>query len=132
MKTTILIDVETLAIKDVRFTTRRSWDGHLGIQIFRRNAENPRSSTADRNYSLSELPKERRSLLIQPAIKHKEHNAPTKAHNARVDDDVYHQRWMSETGFSLLKKDVGEKLRSRTWHGQFRELSTECIVYNLS
>jgi hypothetical protein len=27
--------VETLAIKDVHFTTRKSWDGHIGMQIFR-------------------------------------------------------------------------------------------------
>ena len=39
---------------------------------------------------------------------------------------------MSETGFSLLKQDDGEKLRSRSWHGQFRELTRKCIVHNLS
>jgi hypothetical protein len=31
-----------------------------------------------------------------------------------MDAAVYHQRWMSETGFSLLKQDDGEKLRSRS------------------
>ena len=49
-----------------------------------------------------------------------------------MDADDYHQRWMSETGFSLLKEDDGEKLRSRSWHGQFRELTRKCIVHNLS
>ena len=39
---------------------------------------------------------------------------------------------MSETVFSLLKNDSGEKLRSRTWHGQFREMIRKCIVHNLS
>lgn len=29
------------------------------------------------------------------------------AHHARMDDEVYHQRWMSETGFSLLKEGDG-------------------------
>jgi len=36
MKTTILIDVNTLAIKDVHFTTQKAWDGHIGMQVFRR------------------------------------------------------------------------------------------------
>ena len=45
---------------------------------------------------------------------------------------VYHQRWMSETGFSLLKQDDGEKLRFRSWPGQFQELTRKCIVHNLS
>lgn len=55
-----------------------------------------------------------------------------KAHNARIDYDLYHQRTMSETVFSLLKDGEGEKLRSRSWHGQFRELTRKCIVHNLS
>jgi IS5 family transposase len=41
-------------------------------------------------------------------------------------------RPMSETVFTLLKGDESEKLRSRTWHGQFRELMRKCIVHNLS
>ena len=39
---------------------------------------------------------------------------------------------MSETGFSLLKQDDGEKLRSRSWPCQLRELSRKCIMHNLS
>ena len=38
MKTTILIDVNSLAIKDVHYTTKKAWDGHVGMQVFRRNA----------------------------------------------------------------------------------------------
>jgi IS5 family transposase len=36
---------------------------------------------------------------------------------------------MSETGFGMLK-DEGEKLRSRSWHSQLRELTRKCIVHN--
>jgi len=54
-----------------------------------------------------------------------------KTHNARMKDD-YNQRWMSETGFSQLNEDDGEKLRSQNWHGQFRELTRKCIVHNLT
>ena len=132
MKTTILIDVETLAIKDVHFTTQKKWDGHIGMQVFRRNAEDLQTLAADKNYSWSDLREECRSDSTRPLIKHKEHNGLKKAHNARIDDDLYHQRWMSETGFSVLKQDDGEKLRSRSWHGQFRELTRKCIVHNLS
>jgi len=45
-----------------------------------------------------------------------------------MDEDLYHQRTLSETAFSPLKDD-GEKLRSRSWHGQFRELTRKCIVH---
>ena len=132
LKTTILIDVNTLAIRDVDYTTRKSWDGYIGMQVFRRNAEDLRVLAADANYSWSDLREECRGESTGPLIKRKEHTPLKQAHNARMDTDAYHQRWMSETGFSLLKEDDGEKLRSRSWHGQFRELTRKCIVYNLS
>ena len=51
LKTTILIDVNSLAISDVHHTTKKAWDGHIGIQVFRRNAEDLRVLSADANYS---------------------------------------------------------------------------------
>ena len=39
---------------------------------------------------------------------------------------------MGETNFSPLNEDDGEKLRSRGWHSQSRELTRKCIVHNLS
>ena len=47
-------------------------------------------------------------------------------------NEDYNQRWMSETGFSQLKEDDGEKLRSRNWPCQLRELTRKCIVHNLT
>jgi len=37
---------------------------------------------------------------------------------------------MSEMGFSQLKEDDGEKLCSRSWHGQFRELTRKYTTHN--
>ena len=120
LKTTTLVDMNTLAIGDVHYTTRKSWDGHIGMQVFRRNAEDLQVLAADANYSWSTLREQCRGESTRPPIKHKEHTPLKQAHNARMDLDDYHQRWMRETGFSLPKEDDGEKLRSRSWHGQFR------------
>jgi len=95
------------------------------------NAEDLRVLSADANYSWGELREECRSESTRPLIKHREQTPLQKAHNARMNED-YNQRWMSETGFSQLKADDGEKLRSRSWHGQFRELTRKCIVHNLT
>ncbi len=73
MKTTILIDVNSPAIKAVHFTTQKAWDGHIGIQVFRRSAENLRVLSADANYSWSNLREECRSNSTRPLIKHREH-----------------------------------------------------------
>jgi len=72
LKTTILIDVNSLVIKDVHYTTRKSWDGPIGLQVFRRNAEDLRALTADANYSWSDLREECRAESTRPLIKHRE------------------------------------------------------------
>ncbi len=47
-------------------------------------------------------------------------------------NEDYDQCSMSETGFSQLKQNDGEKLRCRSWHGQLRELTRKCLVHNLT
>ena len=66
MKTTILVDVNSLAIKDVHFTTQKVWDGHIGMKVFRRNAEHLRVLSADANYSWSDLREECRFESTRP------------------------------------------------------------------
>jgi IS5 family transposase len=41
LKITILVDTESLAIMDAHFTTKKAYDGHVGLQVFQRNAERP-------------------------------------------------------------------------------------------
>ena len=113
-------------------TTRKSYDGHIGLQVFRRNAEDLRELLADKMYSWQPLRGTCRARATRPVIKHKELSSLKKAHNARINDDVYNQRSMSETVFAMLKTDNGGSLRSRSWHGQFRELTRKCILHNLS
>ena len=86
---------------------------------------------ADKMYSWSDLRDACRKASTRPVIKHCEQNGLKKAHNARIDDDVYNQRSMSETVFAMIKDD-GDEIRSRSWHGQFRELTRKCIVHNLT
>jgi IS5 family transposase len=112
LKTTILIGVNSLAIKDVRYTTKKAWDSHIGMQVFRRNAEDLRVLSADANYFWRDLSEECRSESTRPLIKHREQTPLQKAHNARMNED-YNLRWMSETGFSQLNEDDGEKFRER-------------------
>jgi IS5 family transposase len=117
MKTTMLIGVNSLAIKQIHYGAKKTWDGHIGMQVFRVPPEELRVLSADANYSWSDLREEYRSNSTRPLIKHRKQTPLQKAHDVRRIDD-YNQRWMSETGFSQLEKDGGGKLRSRSWHGQ--------------
>ncbi|EMA70384.1 transposase (ISH1) [Halorubrum kocurii JCM 14978] len=102
MKTAILTDVNSLAIKDAHFMTQKAWGGHIGMQVFRRTVKDLRVLSADANYSWSELREECRSNSTRPLIKHREQTPLQKAYNARLNEG-YNQRWMGETGFSQLK-----------------------------
>ena len=55
MKTTLLIDLESILIKDAHFTTKKAYDGHIGLQIFRQNAEDLQTFLADKMYSWNNL-----------------------------------------------------------------------------
>ena len=108
------------------------WSGEAAIDASGFQRDQTSYHYRDRaNYSWGELREECRSESTRPLIKHREQTPLQKAHNARMNED-YNQRWMSETGFSQLKEDDGEKLRSRSWHGQFRELTRKCIIHNLT
>jgi IS5 family transposase len=48
MKTTLLVDTESLAIMDAHFTTKKAYDGHIGLQVFRRNAGDLQTLLADK------------------------------------------------------------------------------------
>jgi len=54
-----------------------------------------------------------------------------RAHNARLDSELYGQRWMAETAFSAIKRRVGPAVRPRAWCREFRELVLNAAVYNL-
>ena len=132
LKSTLLVDTESLVIMDAHFTAKKAYDGHIGLQVLQRNAEDLQELLGDKMYSWKALREGCREESTHPVIKHCEQSSLQKAHNARINEDLYHQRTMSETVFSLLKNDGGEKLRSRTWHRQFREMIWKCIVHNLS
>ena len=54
-----------------------------------------------------------------------------KAHNARLDDQVYHCRSVVVTVFRVLKQRYGDRLRSHNWYRQFREFTPKCAVKNI-
>ena len=54
------------------------------------------------------------------------------AHNARINDDLYNQRSMTETVNSSVKRSYGSAVRAREWYREFREIVLMCLVYNIT
>ena len=98
-----------------------------------RPPERGRSATlaADKGYDKKALREELREFGIRPLIKHRIFAPYDHAHNARIDEDLYAQRSMTETVNSAVKRSLGFAVRAREWYREFREIALMCLVYNI-
>lgn len=131
VKTTVLVDCKTSTILDIHCSMKRPHDTQIGEQLLKRNLDQVETITADKGYDWDELRQKLRENGVRPVIKHREFSSLDKAHNARIDDDIYGQRAVVESIFAALKQRFGRTLRARTWFGQFRELILKAAVFNL-
>ena len=131
VKTTALVDCENSLIQDIHCSMKRPHDTQLGPQVLKRNSDQVEILTADKGYDSAEFRDFLRSKGIRPVIKHRDFSSLDRAHNARLDDDIYGQRAVVESIFAAIKQRFGGTLRARTWFGQFRELVLKAAVFNL-
>jgi IS5 family transposase len=69
----------------------------------------------------------RRAVIKEPdtligRYAHRVFAAYEHAHNARLDGDLYGQRWMAEAAFSAIKRRFGPADYPRAWYREFREI----------
>jgi len=131
IQATFLIDTAEGAILDLHCSTKWPSGMRIGPKVVRRNADDLRSLAADKGYDSMEFRSLLRAHGIRPLIKHRVFAHYDHAHNARIDDDLYHQRSLAESTNSSIKRSQGEALRARDWFRQFREIAIIAGVYNL-
>lgn len=131
MKITILVDCLSGAILDLHCSTKQPHNTKIGRQMLARNLKRVSTITADKGYD-SDAP--RRFLQthgVTPLIKHREFSSLDRTYKLLQDEDAYNQRAASETGFRVRKQRFGDRLWSRSWYAQFRELVLQCAVKNI-
>ena len=79
----------------------------------------------------AELRESLRTVGVRPLIKHRVFAPYHHAHNARIDDERYHQRSTTESVNSSLKRSHGSAVRARDWFRQFREIALIAGVHNV-
>jgi len=131
IQATFLIDTQEGAILDLHCSTKWPSGMRIGPKVVRRNTDDLRSLAADKGYDDMTFRELLRSHGVRPLIKHRVFAAYDHAHNARIDDNLYHQRSLTETTNSSLKRSQGEALRARDWFRQFREIAIISGVYNV-
>jgi IS5 family transposase len=134
IEATKLVDTETQAILDVHCTTTREGsDAEVCLRLARRYPGELISLAADKGYDCNWLREDlRNDLTIRPLIKHCINKPYDYAHNARINDDLYNQRSMTETVNSSVKRLYGATVRAREWYREFREIVLMCLVYNVN
>ena len=132
LKVTKLVNTASQAVLDVHCSTNREGsDADLTEQIARIPAGDLRSLAADKGYDKKALRENLRELGIRPLIKHRIFAPYDHAHNARIDEQRYNQRSMTETVNSAVKRSHGKAERARSWFREFREIALMCVVYNI-
>lgn len=76
-------------------------------QLARRYAGELQTLAADKGYDSQWLREILRKYGIRPLVKHCVRVPYDHAHNARIDDDLYGQRSMTETANSSVKRSYG-------------------------
>ncbi|SEP02329.1 Transposase DDE domain-containing protein [Halogranum amylolyticum] len=130
VKTTLLVDCTSGAIFDVHCSMNLPHDTQIAWQVLMRNLDQLETVVADKGSDWDDLRHKLREEGVRPMIKHREFYSLDAAHNARIDDDVYHRRSIVEAIFFSLRKRFGSTTRAKTWFGQFREIVLKAAVRN--
>ena len=131
LKITFLVDTADHAILDLHCSAKWPNDAKIGPKLTARNYDKIDSLAADKGYDSKAFRDKLRSEGVRPLIKHRIYNPEDHAHNARLSDELYNQRALSETVNSTIKRSIGENVRSRSWFRQFREIVLFASVHNV-
>ena len=130
LKTTALVDTESCAVLDLHCPAHWSYDTQVGCRVALRNPDDIESLAGDKGHD-DQLHKDALcSEGVRSVIRHRLFAHDDHAHDARLDSDLYGQRWMVESAFSATKCRFGAAGPS-AWYREFRELVLIAAIYNL-
>ncbi len=131
LKITFLIDTADQAILDVHCSARWPNDAKIGPKLAGRNMNQLVSLAADKGYDSTAFRAQLREHDVRPLIKHPLYRPIDHAHNARLDEDRYNQRALTESVNSAVKRSILDSVSSRAWYRQFREIVLAASVHNV-
>lgn len=131
LKITFLIDTQDQAILDVHCAAKWPNDAKVGPELAARNMDQLKSLAADKGYDSAAFRAQLRENGVRPLIKHRLYRPIDHAHNARMDEDRYNQRSLTESVNSAVKRSILDSAGSRAWYRQFREIVLAASVHNV-
>jgi IS5 family transposase len=120
LKATAPVDAESCSVLNLHCSAHWPHDTQVGRQVALRNTDDIESLAGDKGYDDQSLRDVLRAEGVRPLLRHRVFAPYNHANNARLDSDLYGQRWMAETAFSSIRRRYGASVRSRAWYRQFR------------
>jgi len=133
MKTTFIVDTDTLAILAVHATVTRKHDSKIILPLVHKAYKKFRISVlpADKGYDDKGVRDKLRQLGIRPLIKHSEFKSIDKAHNKRVKKKDCGRRSLGETINSMVKRKYDDTLHTKGYWNQCKEILLMAVVHNI-
>jgi len=132
VEATKLVDTETQAILDAHCTTTREGsDVDVCGQLARRYEDELQTLAADKGYDSQPSRDTLCEMAIRPLVKHRVFAPYDHAHDARIENDLYNQRSVTETVNSSVTRSDDFGVRAREWYCEFREVVLMCLAYNI-
>lgn len=133
IKTTLLVDLKRKSIIGLHTTCSRMHDIRIAPKLVSKSIGDSAISrlTADKGYDSRNFRMFLRGLGIFPIIKYRVFEESHNLLNEVMDGFGYSKRSNIESVNSAIKRKYGDKLRSRGWRMQFKEITVKAFVYNI-
>jgi len=140
LKTSIAVDTEKRIILGWKISQQPVHDSRHAVTVLRQSHRARKSSwyVMDKGYDAESIHRQIRvelqsgSMIPVRERRRKRISGRYRRQNmAEFDEDVYHQRNLVETVFSVLKRRFGEGLKARRYRYQVKEIKVKLILYNL-
>ena len=133
IKTTLLIDLKSKSVLGLHTTCSRMHDTRIAPKVIDKAVKDYKISrlTADKGYDSCNFRMFLRRQGIFPIIKYRVFEESHNLLNEVMDGFGYSKRSNIESVNSAIKRKYGDKLRSRGWRMQFKEITVKAFVYNI-
>jgi len=140
IKITISVNTKNLSILAIKTSNSRCHDSQVAIPVLRASHHTKKAKVyvMDKAYDSEAIHdfihKELNSDAIIP-VRNWNASYISGPHRQRMaqafDGEIYHQRNIVETVFSIIKRKFGDKINARKYLSKLKEIKLKCIVYQL-
>ena len=140
LKTSISVDTEKFVVTGFKVSGKPVHDSKHAMTLLKQCHKNRRSKcyVMDKGYDSEDIHSLTReqldALTMIPLRQRKRKKIKGKYRRKMIwefDEEIYHNRNLVETMFSVLKRKYGEEVRAKKYRNQAKEVKFKLLVHNL-